>query len=154
MTGTSRWAVEGIDLARPEVFAHWAEVALRFSDQDAVGHVNNVAYAALVESGRIAYMREETKFLHNTLFGFAALHVNFIREMFYPGIARVGTVVVRVGERSFMIGHGIFRDDILHATATGTMAHRGKTDGVTQTIPDDTRRVLESLRQEALARSD
>lgn len=152
MTAESRWAVEGIDLGRPEVFAHWTEVALRFSDQDAVGHVNNVAYAALVESGRIAYMREETKFMHNTLFGFAALHINFIAEMFYPGIVRVGTVVTRVGARSFMIGHGLFKDDILHATATGVMAHRGQEDGVTQPIPDDTRALLEALRAEAEAR--
>lgn len=153
MTTSSRWAVEGIDLARPEVFAHWTEVALRFSDQDAVGHVNNVAYAALVESGRIAYMREGTKFQHNTIFSFAALHINFIQEMFYPGVARVGTTVVRVGARSFMIGHGIFKDNTLYATATGTLAHRGKKDGVTAEIPDDARAVLEALRAAALTAS-
>ena len=106
---------------------------------------------ALVESGRISYMADGTQFQHNTIFGFAALHINFIAEMFYPGVVRIGTTVVRVGARSFMIGHGIFKDDTLHATATGTMAYRGKKNGVTAPIPDEARAVLEGLRAAALA---
>ena len=39
------------DLTRRDAFDHWTPVTLRFSDQDSLGHVNNVAYAAFVAAG-------------------------------------------------------------------------------------------------------
>src|SRR5215831_6094977 len=36
-------------------YPHWTTVTLRYSDQDSMGHVNNVSYAAYVEAGRVAF---------------------------------------------------------------------------------------------------
>ena len=37
-------------------FHHWTNVTIRFSDQDPLGHVNNVAYAAYVEASRTMFV--------------------------------------------------------------------------------------------------
>ena len=34
------------------------EVTLRYSDMDALGHLNNAVYATLFEAGRVAYVDE------------------------------------------------------------------------------------------------
>ena len=43
---------QAIDLTDRASFSHWTPVSIRFSDQDPLGHVNNVALAAYVEAGR------------------------------------------------------------------------------------------------------
>ena len=44
------------DLTDAGTFRHWTPVSLRFSDQDSMGHINNVAYAAYVEQARVAFI--------------------------------------------------------------------------------------------------
>ena len=39
-------------------FTYWTVVPIRFSDQDSLGHVNNVAIAAYVEAGRTSLIHE------------------------------------------------------------------------------------------------
>jgi acyl-CoA thioester hydrolase len=41
-----------IDLTVLETFSRWTPVTIRYSDQDGMGHVNNVAFAAYVEAAR------------------------------------------------------------------------------------------------------
>ena len=50
-----------LDLTNRASFAYWHREKLRFSDTDMIGHVNNVAFAALFESGRVAFTRAGLK---------------------------------------------------------------------------------------------
>lgn len=40
------------DLTRRDSFADFTQVTIRFSDQDSMGHVNNVSFGAYIEACR------------------------------------------------------------------------------------------------------
>ena len=40
------------------IYPHWCTDTVRFSDQDAAGHVNNVAICAYIETARLTFMRD------------------------------------------------------------------------------------------------
>jgi acyl-CoA thioester hydrolase len=42
----------------PDGYRHMTSIAIRFSDLDAMGHVNNAAYLTFMEAGRIQYYRD------------------------------------------------------------------------------------------------
>jgi acyl-CoA thioester hydrolase len=111
-----------IDTTRVETFKHWTPVTLRFSDQDSMGHVNNVSYGAFVEAGRNAYVMQYLNAeAHPGIdFVLARVTIDFRAEMHYPGTVDVGTCIKRVGGSSITIGSGLFKDGKLHATAEST----------------------------------
>jgi len=125
-------------------YSHWASDTVRFSDQDAVGHVNNVAFAAYVETGRVAFGHG----LHpggdaGSSFILAQLVIDYRAQAHYPGEIRIGTRLVAVGRTSFTLGHGVFKDDACIATARCVLVHtRG---GVPSAVEGPFRAELERL---------
>ena len=118
---------EEVDLTDPASFRHWVTDTVRFSDQDAVGHVNNVAVAAYVETGRVTHGHELAEALGldgEEGFVLARLAIDYRRESYFPGEVRVGTRVLRVGTTSYAIGHGVFKDGVCIATAECVLVHR------------------------------
>ena len=132
------------DLTDAGTFRHWTQVSLRFSDQDSLGHINNVAYAAYVEQARVALIDGP---LRNRGAGIDYLLVNvsieFRREMHFPGIVDVGARLVRIGNKSITTGYGLFKDSENVATAGSVNVFFDSKSGKTMPIPDDVRRVLE-----------
>lgn len=126
------------DLADPRLYTHWADDVIRFSDTDQAGHVNNVAIAAYVETGRLMFDREVIEAAADGLDGetfqaiLANLTINYLAESFWPGRVRVGTRLVRIGQSSLTTAHGIFRDDRCIATATCVLVNRA--DGASSPI--------------------
>ena len=47
---------DAVDLTNRDSFRHWTPVTIRFSDQDPLQHVNNVAYAAYFEAARTMFL--------------------------------------------------------------------------------------------------
>jgi acyl-CoA thioester hydrolase len=47
----------GPDVTRRETYRVWGVETVRFSDTDAHGHVNNVSFAAYLETGRTVFGR-------------------------------------------------------------------------------------------------
>lgn len=144
-----------IDLTNPATFPHWTPVSIRFSDQDSMGHINNVAYAAYVESGRNAYV---TQYLHPEKhpgidFVLARVAINYLAEMHYPGTMRVGTVIKRIGNTSITIGTGIFKGDVAAATAESTNVFIDLATRKPCPVPDDIREELDRQLREARASS-
>ncbi|QIE56319.1 acyl-CoA thioesterase [Pikeienuella piscinae] len=101
-------------------YSMFEPVTLRFSDQDAMGHVNNVAYAALFESGRLALLTDLLAGLDDRKLGYvlANLTIDYRKEMHFPGAVQVGGRLLRVGEKSLTTGYGAFLNGVCHATAT------------------------------------
>ena len=111
------------DLTDASGYPHWINDRIRFCDTDMANHVNNVAYAAYAETGRLALMRG---YIHplcgpGERFIAASVTVNFLRETHYPGEVQIGTRIARIGRTSMTVGQGIFKDEICVATATGTV---------------------------------
>lgn len=140
-----------IDTSRPETFHHWTPVTLRFSDQDSMGHINNVSYGAFVEAGRNAfvtqYLKPET---HPGIdFVLARICIDFRAEMHYPGTVDVGTCIKRLGNTSITIGTGLFKDKVLHGTAESTNVFIDLATRKPCPIPADVRSELEKQLKQA-----
>jgi len=108
----------------PGWYRHWATDTVRFSDQDAVGHVNNVAFAAYVETGRVAFGHElRSADDPGSSFILARLAIDYRAQAHYPGEIRVGTRLTALGRTSFTMSHGVFKDEICLATAQCVLVH-------------------------------
>lgn len=106
-------------------YRYLEQVSTRYSDQDAMGHINNVAYAAYIEAGRLGYFLKViassgTVGLNYVL---ANLNIDYRAEMYFPGGIVVGAKMIRLGNSSLTTGYGIFKDRTCHATATCVNVH-------------------------------
>ena len=116
-----------VDLTDPAIYEHWVTDRIRFSDTDRLGHVNNVAIAAYVETGRVDHGFGLAQDMQ-TERGFVVLRrvcVDYRRELHYPGEVRVGTCVLRVGRTSYTTGSGVFHDGACVATAESVLVMAG-----------------------------
>jgi acyl-CoA thioester hydrolase len=128
--------IPAIDLTDPAVYRHWTTDTIRFSDQDAAGHTNNVAIAAYCETGRLAYAYQvllPDKQPGET-FILARITIDYRRESRWPGTVRIGTAPVRVGSTSVTLGSGVFNDDRCIATAEAIVVFRQ--DGKPAPLPE------------------
>lgn len=106
-------------LLRKASFRFWSTDNIRFSDTDLIGHVNNTAYTAYCETGRVAFNR--------VLFGpvnrtdtstvLARLTVHYLRESHFPGTVDIGTAVGALGRTSVTLVQGLFVGEVAVATA-------------------------------------
>ena len=145
MPEVKRPVVAGVDLSKPETFRHWTLVTLRFSDQDPYGHVNNVAYAAYAEQGRVAYFTELLARAGRADIDFvlASVKIDYLREMRFPGTVEVGTRLLAIGNKSVTSGVGMFKDGAGVATAESVNVFFDTGSGETIAIPDDVRSLLQ-----------
>ena len=149
LTTTSRISAAmtgpAFDLTDPASYRFWTTDRVRFSDQDGSGHINNVAYAAYVETGRIAFLQEMAAAGQpedGTLI-IVRLAIDYHRESHYPGEVRIGARIIRVGEKSCIVACGVFKDGACIATAECVMAFLRDGRAVRPTEP--TRRRLAQL---------
>lgn len=108
-----------IDLTDTGSFRFWTPVTIRYSDQDAMAHVNNCAYAAYTEAGRTVFLGgllnpDSTPAIDFIL---ASVKIDYLNEMHYPGTVNVGTRIIRLGTKSMTLGTGMFHDGACVATA-------------------------------------
>lgn len=110
---------QGFDLTRRDAFEDFTAVTIRFSDQDSMGHVNNVAIAQYVEAARtMLIQRLLDRFQHPGLdFILARVVIDYKRELHYPGTIDVGARLIRLGSKSLTSGYGVFLGDDCVATA-------------------------------------
>jgi acyl-CoA thioester hydrolase len=100
------------------------EVTLRYSDMDALGHLNNAVYATLFEAGRVAYVDQLLAPLTPAGAGYVIvrLTIEFKAEARYPGVASVLTRVTRVGGSSMTYAQELSVNGKLAATAESVCA--------------------------------
>ncbi|MCA4792958.1 acyl-CoA thioesterase [Myroides odoratimimus] len=109
-------------------FRFYHPLEIRWSDMDALGHVNNVIYIDYFQIGRGYYMNQASKtwdwFKH--MFVIANISCNYVKEIKldvkHP---RIGVRISKMGGKSFEIEYAIVsegenRDLILHAIGTST----------------------------------
>jgi acyl-CoA thioester hydrolase len=113
------------------IYPHWCTDTVRFSDQDAAGHVNNVALCAYLETARLTFMRDLGMMAsaEDGVRGISAgMTVSFLAESHWPGQVELGTGVMRIGTSSLTVGSAAFKDGACIAAAEMTVVRlRGKT---------------------------
>jgi acyl-CoA thioester hydrolase len=110
-------------LSNAQTYRFWTQDTLRFSDTDAIGHINNVAYAAYCETGRVAFNHAYV-LAHRpegSSMMVVSLTLNYIAETHFPGMIDVGVGVLAVGRTSYTLGQALFKEGICRATAQATL---------------------------------
>jgi acyl-CoA thioester hydrolase len=142
--GTTAESLETPDLTRRELYQFWVREPVRFSDTDMVGHVNNVAFAAYCESGRVSLMHLTGLPPWPESFGLvlARLELDYRREIRWPGVVEVGTRILKVGTKSVTMGQGLFTRDDCVATARSVVVGFDTAARTSRALPDDLREAL------------
>jgi acyl-CoA thioester hydrolase len=106
------------------------EFQTRFQDMDINGHLNNVAFAALFESGRVLLNRsvrpwDDRPANERTMV--AAVEINYLAEGNFPDPVRIATGIGRIGTSSWSIVQAMFQNGRCIATCDTVVVCR--TDG-------------------------
>lgn len=106
------------------------DLQTRFQDMDINGHLNNVAFAALFESGRVLLNREirpweERPANERTMV--AAVEINYLAEGNFPDPVQIATGIGRLGTSSWTIVQAMFQNGRAIATCDTVVVCR--TDG-------------------------
>jgi len=137
-------SLETPDLTRRDLYQFWVRESVRFSDTDMVGHVNNVAFAAYCESGRVSLLHLTGLPAWPAGFGLvvARLEIDYRREVRWPSVIEVGTHLLKVGTKSFTVGQGLFTSDYCAATARAVVVGFDTVARASRALPDDLREAL------------
>ena len=123
----------------------WTSVTIRYSDQDPMQHINNVAIAAYLEARRSNLLR--------TLLGdfgtpeagmvLASVTMDFVQEMSFPGVVEIGGRLSRIGNKSFSSEYAIFQGEICRVVSRATTVFF---DTVNRTSREPEPQLLEHLK--------
>ncbi|WP_156289645.1 acyl-CoA thioesterase [Oceanobacillus salinisoli] len=126
---------------------HEIEVYVRFSETDAMGHVNNVSYFYYFEEARTKFMMElfggEVEFKSMIL---ASVSCDYIAQAYAAQILKVKSNILRIGNKSFTIMHNLVdaNDGRLIAKCTAVLVYFNYEEQVTEELPQIVRNQLEN----------
>jgi acyl-CoA thioester hydrolase len=131
-------------LTERATFPLWTRDIARYRDTDRQGHLNNAVFSTFLETGRVAFLMNEGAPLAPPGCGFviARLELDFRVEMHWGGEVEIGTVVLKVGRSSFLLGQTIFQDGQCTATAHTTLVMMDETTRKSAPMPDNLRHRL------------
>ena len=118
-------------------FAHREHV--RFSDRDALGHVNNAVYSTYLEEARIGVLGGLTDFI------LARVEIDFRSELRHADEVVVRSRLDRIGTKSFDLRHEIHADGHLVAEAISVLVAYDYSRGASLAVSDELRKQLEAL---------
>jgi acyl-CoA thioester hydrolase len=100
-----------------------SRIATRFADLDALDHVNNAAAATLLQEARFDFYRDihasgATVHVRTLL---AALYIDYVGEMFVPGVVEVKSGVLSLGRTSVTLAQVARQDGRLTMFAETVM---------------------------------
>ncbi|GAA1669093.1 thioesterase family protein [Glycomyces endophyticus] len=101
------------------------DVAVRWSDMDVFGHVNNNKFMVLLEEARVAMMFDTAEDAGITGFRegvvVARHEVDFLLPVTVPAEVRVEVWIERIGNSSFTFAYELFANDKLALKARSVM---------------------------------
>jgi acyl-CoA thioester hydrolase len=105
-------------------FANIVQLPVHWSNQDPLGHVNNVEYLRWAEYGRLAFLADlglfelyQKKQIAPVL---ASITCDYRYPVTYPDAVEVGTRIQEVGETSFTLAYRIVSGSKQRVAAEGT----------------------------------
>lgn len=127
---------------------HEVTVPLRWSDMDALQHINNVAMMRLLEEARIRFLTEHVALPgEDRVTMFVAHHeIDYLAPLLYtPEPARIVLSVTRIGRSGFDVGYEVFGADGAAAAIAETSMVVVDGAGRPAPIPDGLRTELAGL---------
>jgi acyl-CoA thioester hydrolase len=134
------------DVLRRETYRIWGTETVRFADTDAIGHVNNVSFAAYLETGRTTFARAcglpvglQPLGQHIVL---ARVEIDYRVEVHWPAVLDLGSAVVRLGRSSITLIQGVFIGDLCVATGREVLVMVDTATGRPAPLPEELRERL------------
>jgi acyl-CoA thioester hydrolase len=107
----------------PESYPFSTVTETRFQDLDPLGHINNVAMAALFENGRVRFNRnlglERPRSGERWLI--ASVSISYVAEAHFPDPVEVMSGIGRIGSSSWDIYSAAFQQGVCVATCVSTL---------------------------------
>lgn len=118
---------------------------LRYSDTDRQGHVNNAVFSTFLETGRVEFLYDSENALmaDGASFVIAALNLNFLAEVHWPGQVEIGTGVLKVGNSSLTLRQDLFQKGRCVATAETVIVQMDDDSRKAYPLTDEARTFLE-----------
>jgi len=134
-------------------FPFFWPVVVRWSDMDALGHVNNAAYFTYLESARVGFFEKLgwSAGSHGQPPAFGPVVVsqtyNYRRAVMYPSQLEVGVRCAEFRNRSFILAYAIFErgGDALVGEGVTVLVWTDLKAGKAVSLPSDLRRGLEEM---------
>ena len=133
------------DPTRRETYRVWGSEHVRYSDTDAQGHVNNVSYAAYLETGRTTLGQAcglPIGLHQGTHMVLARVEIDYLAEVHWPAALDLGQAVLRVGRSSVTVIQGVFQGDRCVAKGREVLVMVETATGRSTPIPDEVRQRL------------
>jgi acyl-CoA thioester hydrolase len=130
------------DVTRRDTYRIWGTERVRYSDTDAQGHVNNVSFAAYLETGRTVLAQAcglpigLDSGMHTVL---ARVEIDYRAELHWPAGLDLGSTVLRIGRSSVTVIQGIFHGDICVATGREVLVMVDTATGRSAPLPEELR---------------
>ncbi|MGZ4160929.1 MAG: acyl-CoA thioesterase [Neobacillus sp.] len=88
---------------------HEIQVTVRFSETDALGHINNASYFVYLEEARIRFIEKLGYHMNTKKWNFilASTKCDFLNQGFFNQILAIKTYVTKIGTKSFQLVHDI-----------------------------------------------
>ena len=109
-----------------EAYRHFVPMPTRWMDNDAYGHVNNVAYYSYFDTAVNAHLIEAgglDLLVSQTIGVVAETSCRFHHSLTFPETLEAGLRVARLGTTSVMYEIGIFRHQARNPAASGHFVH-------------------------------
>ncbi len=115
----------------PAAYPHTQMIQTRFQDMDVLGHLNNVAFAALFETARTKFNQEIDLLsaIRDRRSVVARVEINYLAEGHYPDDVTIGTGMGAIGGRSWDMLAAMFQGGRCIATCDATIVMGKAADG-------------------------
>ena len=117
---------------------------IRYADTDRQGHVNNARFASFLETGRVEFLyHPELPILaQGSSFVIVSLHLDFLKEIKWPGQIDIGTGITKIGTSSIKIFQKLFQNDECVARAETTIVQVDNNNGQANPLTNDAKSTL------------
>lgn len=122
---------------------------MRFSDTDALGHVNNVSFAAYAETGRVDFLRRLGKSITSLIL--ANVSIDYRRQISFGESLHMDTWVEALGRSSITLGQTLWANDQRAADIRSVAVHFDYKTGKSVELTPEIRRELEPMLKPATA---
>jgi acyl-CoA thioester hydrolase len=125
--------------------AHVERIPIRWSDMDAMGHVNNVTYFRYMEQARISWIDRllPGRAWRTTGVVIANASCNFRRAMTYPGTVEVKVYTAHPGGSSIGTYYELLVENELYADGAAVVVFIDMKTQKAQRIPEEIRALLQ-----------
>ncbi len=119
----------------------------RFSETDALGHINNAVIPVWFEQARTPIFELFVPDLNPQHWNLilARVEVDYLQELFYQAPVTIKTGIDRIGEKSVRVYQEVWQHDACAAKGMAVLVHFDHQNKCSQPIPDDVRAALRPL---------